>query len=226
MPSLPRCKFWDKCYRKNPDHLKQYLHPSRDPAVTTTTSDDGKRQNIKQCLDDGDKADDFKGENSSVCVQRPEDKCKLFPEEEDDETTQGANGKEQTIKDQTNRKRRASSVDDDDNVSNRQKKMKHLNGAEASANEKTMENSSPEKTPQREKHLDRQSSGEKCESEDDDADKDDGDDDDEDDFLTIVSSGKTTEKTVDDKLASAEMDKQPLLDLPSSELLQVEFENS
>jgi len=28
MASLTRCKFWDKCYRKNPDHLKQFLHPS------------------------------------------------------------------------------------------------------------------------------------------------------------------------------------------------------
>jgi hypothetical protein len=28
MTSKPRCKFWEKCYRTNADHLKDYLHPN------------------------------------------------------------------------------------------------------------------------------------------------------------------------------------------------------
>lgn len=24
---IPKCQYWDECYRKDPNHLKQYLHP-------------------------------------------------------------------------------------------------------------------------------------------------------------------------------------------------------
>lgn len=24
---LPKCQFWDKCYRKNPEHRKMFMHP-------------------------------------------------------------------------------------------------------------------------------------------------------------------------------------------------------
>ena len=27
MEKKPKCKFWDKCYRKNADHLSEFLHP-------------------------------------------------------------------------------------------------------------------------------------------------------------------------------------------------------
>ena len=27
MEKKPKCKFWDKCYRKNEDHLSEFLHP-------------------------------------------------------------------------------------------------------------------------------------------------------------------------------------------------------
>ena len=25
----PKCQFWDKCYRKDPNHLRNFLHPPR-----------------------------------------------------------------------------------------------------------------------------------------------------------------------------------------------------
>ena len=209
MSTLPSCKFWEKCYRKNPDHLKQYQHPFRQ-----STTDD--------------KDDDGEVETKQTDSQKVTD-CK--PSEEDDGTTRGENRKELTSEDQTKRKRRASydsgeegrgGDDDKQNVSNRQKKMKLLNRAEASANEKTIENSRTDKIGEREKHL-RQDSGEKGIPEEDDAEKDDDDVDEDDDFLAIVYTGKKDVKIDDDTSTSSVTDQKPLSSLPLGELLQVCF---
>lgn len=206
MSTLPSCKFWEKCYRKNPDHLKQYQHPSRQ-----STTDD--------------KDDDGEVETKQTDSQKVTD-CK--PSEEDDGTTRGENRKELTSEDQTKRKRRASydsgeegrgGDDDKQNVSNRQKKMKLLNRAEASANEKTIENSRTDKIGEREKHL-RQDSGEKGIPEEDDAEKDDDDVDEDDDFLAIVYTGKKDVKIDDYTSTSSVTDQKPLSSLPLGELLQ------
>ena len=36
--SLPTCPYGEKCYRKNPQHFKEYLHPDKNK--TRTSSDD------------------------------------------------------------------------------------------------------------------------------------------------------------------------------------------
>jgi len=35
----PKCKYWDKCYRKNPEHVKEFAHPS-----DVTTKPDKKKR--------------------------------------------------------------------------------------------------------------------------------------------------------------------------------------
>jgi len=34
----PKCKYWDKCYRKNPEHLKEFAHPSDVKTTPSPTS--------------------------------------------------------------------------------------------------------------------------------------------------------------------------------------------
>jgi len=43
----PKCKYWDKCYRKNADHLKEFAHPS-DSKTPDSKSDDDDDEDTKK----------------------------------------------------------------------------------------------------------------------------------------------------------------------------------
>ncbi|KAJ3042037.1 hypothetical protein HDV00_008330 [Rhizophlyctis rosea] len=44
MPTKPKCTFWNKCFRKNPQHLAEYLHPADVDAPSSDTDADAKEQ--------------------------------------------------------------------------------------------------------------------------------------------------------------------------------------
>lgn len=48
MASKPTCKYGASCYRKNPDHLKQYSHPGRDDEAETHDRDKGEEGRDKR----------------------------------------------------------------------------------------------------------------------------------------------------------------------------------
>ena len=51
MASKPLCKYGSKCYRRNPDHLRRYSHPSTADEVaepTHTASTDTGSRNLRR----------------------------------------------------------------------------------------------------------------------------------------------------------------------------------
>lgn len=47
--SKPKCEYWEKCYRKDPNHMKEYRHPKRRLSARPKPSkklDDGETVNV------------------------------------------------------------------------------------------------------------------------------------------------------------------------------------
>ena len=198
MASLPRCKFWDKCYRKNPDHLKQFLHPPKTNATGNGTSATNKTQNLID-LDKDDSKSDAVGDAS----QQPSTNIDA-PSANDDPAM--------TPESRTNpdRKRRASiSESESEDDEKDKKKMKFDTAKEEEANEKTIDDGKAEG----EKEKPSKKTNERDDSDDDD---------DDDDFLTIVSTGKTDE-AIEDKTnkGAKDNDSESLSSLTTEQFLKV-----
>ena len=217
MSTLPRCKFWDKCYRKNPDHLKQYSHPKKADA-------DKPLKDVKTCKQS---VEDY---NSKIDKKQT---AKFSPERNDDgsgEDLQTAGSTSNIALDDSflrrDRKRRVSDdceKDDDEDYNQnaeeestlarkeKNKKMKFDDNEAETRNEETIDGT---KTELREDIQPSEEKKGKAEN--------DEDDDSDDDFLTIVSTGKRDEsKSQSITGASPINGNQSFLSLPPKEMLKV-----